>query len=151
MIYTHTHPPTTTCTVSLRMAGTGSQSPTHNGRKELLPALHTFCFSSGWRPKVIKPHSTCLSTLHSPNTTRLHTHPVNLPSLFYRTPALHIIFEINSYIDALACCSTHGLPAGTLKAVRASSKISAPALFICAGIYRHKWSVSVRFVCTAPE
>lgn len=24
----------------------------HNGRKELLPALHTFCFSSGWKTGI---------------------------------------------------------------------------------------------------
>lgn len=42
------HTPTHTLqAVSLTMAGTGRYS--HNRRKELLAALHTLCFHSGWK------------------------------------------------------------------------------------------------------
>lgn len=94
---------TCNCTHSFLEDGwRGSWSPTHNWRKTLLPALHTFVLAVGgrWRAKVIQLQSTCLSTLATrpttPYATLLHTHPVSDPSEFYQTPQL-------------SACSTYNL------------------------------------------
>lgn len=137
--------------VSLRIPGTGSQPHTHNGRKELLPALHTFCFQQRVQEGGLRwlnptapvcPHypPSSFLTPHAHTRTQ-HTHPET--ATVKQKPAAREPFEINGYMDALACCSTHGPTCRNVCSRGVPVTISAAALFILAAIYRYKWSVSL--------